>query len=86
MPGAKGMMLAVLLTLMAGKLHDGTPGRDGTYQQEADGDGEEEEMEDQETGNGENTDGDIISVQEEAILSNLKPRQQNHLEKGICPD
>ena len=45
MPDAKGMMLAVLLTLMADKLHDGTPGRDGTYQQEVDGDGEEEEME-----------------------------------------
>ena len=24
--------------------------------------------------------------EEEAILSNLKPRQQNHLEKRICPD
>ena len=23
---------------------------------------------------------------EEVILSNLKPRQQNHSEKGICPD
>ena len=57
MPGAKGMMLAVLLTLMAGKLHDGTPGRDGTYQQEVDGDGEEEEMEVEETGNGEGADG-----------------------------
>jgi hypothetical protein len=86
MPGAKGMMLAVLLTLMAGKMHDGTPNRDGIYGQEAEQEGEEEEMEDEETGNGENTDGDIISVQEEVILSNLKPRQQNHLEKRICPD
>ena len=57
MPGAKGMMLAVLLTLMAGKLHDGTPGLDGTYQQEVDGDGEEEEMEVEETGNGKGADG-----------------------------
>ena len=57
MPGAKGMMLAVLLTVMAGKLHDGTPGRDGTYQLEVDGDGEEEEMEVEETGNGEGADG-----------------------------
>ena len=32
MTGAKGMMLTVLLTLMVDKLHDGTPGRDGTYQ------------------------------------------------------
>ena len=51
------MMLAVLLTLMAGKMHDGTPNRDGIYGQEAEQEGEEEEMEDQETGNGESTDG-----------------------------
>ena len=35
MPGAKGMMLAVLLTLMVGRLHDATPTRDGNYGQEA---------------------------------------------------
>ena len=51
------MMLAVLLTLMAGKMHDGTPNRDGIYGQEAEQEGEEEEMEDQETGNGESTHG-----------------------------
>ena len=59
MSGTKGMMLTVLLTLMAGKMHDGTPGRDGTYQQEVDEDGEEEEMEEEETGNGEGADGDM---------------------------
>ena len=44
------MMLAVLLTLMTGKMHDGTPSRDGNYGQEAKEEGEEEEMEDQESG------------------------------------
>jgi hypothetical protein len=59
MSGAKGMILSVLLTLMADKMHDGTPSRDGIYGQEAEQEGEEEEMEDQETGNGEITDGDM---------------------------
>ena len=43
------MMLVVLLTLMAGKMHDTTPGRDGTYQKETDEKGEGEEMEEEET-------------------------------------
>ena len=51
------MMLSVLFTLKTGKLHDGTPNRDGNYGQEAEEEGEEEEMEDQETGNGESADG-----------------------------
>jgi hypothetical protein len=49
MPGSTGMMLAVMLTLMVGKLHDATPTRDGNHGQEAEEEGEEEEMEDEET-------------------------------------
>ncbi len=99
------MILAVLLTFMAG----------------AEEEGEEEELEDEETGNGENAEagmstraqtsrggrrsmaredqGDRLGTsarqnpnmdekknEEEVILSNLKPRQQNHSGKRICPD
>ena len=51
------MMLAVLLTLMTGKVHDATPTRDGNHGQEAEEEEEEEELEDEETGNGENAEG-----------------------------
>ena len=57
MPSAKGMMLAVLLTLMAGRVHDATPSRDTMHQQEDNGDREEEEMEEEETGDCEDADG-----------------------------
>ena len=46
-------MLAVLLTLMTGKVHDATPSRDGMHQQEDNGDGEEEDMDGEEAGDGE---------------------------------
>jgi hypothetical protein len=56
MPGEKGMMLIVLLTIMTVKVHDATPTRDGNHGQESEEEGEGEEMEDEETDNGENTD------------------------------
>jgi hypothetical protein len=62
MPGAKGMMLTVLLTLMVGRLHDATPTRDGNHGQEAEEEGEEEEMEDEEKGNGENAEAGGMST------------------------
>ncbi len=45
MPGAKGMILAVLHTLMAGKVYDATPTRDGNHGQETKEEGAEEELE-----------------------------------------
>ena len=55
------MMLAVLLTLMVGKLHDATPTRDANHGQDAEEE-EEEEMEEEETGNGENTEAGGMST------------------------
>jgi hypothetical protein len=62
------MMLAVLLTLMVGKLHDVTPTRDGNHGQEAEEEGEEEEMEDEETGNGENAEADGMYTRAQTSL------------------
>ena len=56
------MMIAVLLTLMAGKMHNATPTRDGDYGQEAEEEGEEEEVEEEETGNGENAEAGGMST------------------------
>jgi hypothetical protein len=39
MPGARGMILAVLLTLMTGKVYDATPTRDGNHVQESEDEG-----------------------------------------------
>ncbi len=56
------MILTVLLTLMVGKLHDGTPTRDANHGQDAGEEEEEEEMDDEETGNGENTEAGGMST------------------------
>ncbi len=59
------MILTVFLTLMTvtGKIHDGTPGRDGSgnHQLEAEEEKEGEEMDDEVTGNGEKADDGIFT-------------------------
>ena len=84
------MMLAVLLTIMTGRVHDATPNRDTMHQPEDNDDREDEDMDAEQAGDGEGEDVSrrmqMLNEIGNGILNSSKIGQRNHSGRRNCPE